>query len=170
MQRHISQRCAAYATRHVTWQSLRSAYQLLLDCTLNARRSRRSQPSVQPTMPARQGQADTTRCAPGCTRVKAAIAHRMPSAASAHWSPMITWKRRLPSLPYQCKVLSQGELLSLRNSLAEWQSISELAGVAEAFVMGPVTPAAIAGELVRARESEKQLQVRHGPEVVPSVT
>ena len=53
----------------------------------------------------------------------------------------------------------QAELQSLRNSLAEWQSIGELAGVADAFVMGPVTPAGVASELARARESEKQLQV-----------
>ena len=61
----------------------------------------------------------------------------------------------------QCASPAQVEVQSLRNSLAEWQSIGELAGVAEAFIMGPVTPAAVAGELARTRESEKQLQVRH---------
>ena len=63
------------------------------------------------------------------------------------------------AVPNGASAAAQAEVQSLRSSLAEWQSISELAGVADAFVMGPVTPSAVASELARARESEKQLQV-----------
>ena len=175
MYQHISQRCAACITERVTMQGSVAFARAVEQVS-----SPSTRPLQEPTRPPDSAANDDSQAGPSghnevprtCSSVTTIMppgsiaclrTHRICAAVTRATisAESNSWRRRSD----QCAFSAQGEVQSLRNSLAEWQSISELAGIAEAFIMGPVTPAAVASELARARESEKQLQVRHRPGV-----